>query len=56
MKTIFYIFLIIIFSICLIYFSGNVNNNKVLAANSNSASDLQLLARAINRRGQRRKL
>ena len=48
MKTICYIFLIVIFSICLIYFSGNLNDNKVLAASSNSASDLQLMARAIN--------
>ncbi len=48
MKTICYIFLIIIFSICLIYFSGNLNYNQVFAANSNSASDLQLMARAIN--------
>lgn len=48
MKTICYIFLIIIFSICLIYFSGDLNDSKVLAANSNSASDLQLMARAIN--------
>lgn len=56
MKTILYIFLIIIFSICLIYFSGNLQNNKVLAASGNSTSDLQLMARAINRRGKRRKL
>ena len=48
MKTICYIFLIIIFSICLIYFSGNLNYNQVFAASSNSASDLQLMARAIN--------
>ncbi len=48
MKKILYFILIIIFSICLIYFSGNVSDNKVLAASSNSASDLQLMARAIN--------
>lgn len=49
MKTIFYSFLIIIFSICLICFSGNLStNNEVLAASGNSASDLQLIARAIN--------
>lgn len=48
MKTIFYISLIIICSICLICFSNNLNDSKVLAANGNSASDLQLMARAIN--------
>lgn len=49
MKTILYIFLIIIFSICLICFSGDLGgNNKVLAASGNGASDLQLMARAIN--------
>lgn len=51
MRTVLYIFLIIIFSICLIYFSGSVQNNNVLAASGNSASDVQLIARAINRRG-----
>lgn len=56
MKTIFYIFLIIIFSICLIYFSGDLNNSQVLAASGSSTSDLQLMARAINRRSKRRKL
>ncbi len=48
MRTIFYSFLIIIISICLIYFSKDLSNNKILAANTNSASDLQLMARAIN--------
>ena len=48
MRIIFYIFLIVIFSICLIYFSGNLTNNNVLAATSSSTSDLQLMARAIN--------
>ncbi len=48
MKTLFYIFLIIICSICLICFSNNLNDNKTFAASSNSASDLQLMARAIN--------
>ena len=49
MKTILYISLTIIFSICLIYFSGNVENNTTLAVSGNSTSDLQLMARAINR-------
>ncbi len=48
MKTIFYSFLIIVFSICLIFFSKNLSNDKVLGASTNSASDLQLMARAIN--------
>ena len=56
MKTILYIFLIIIFSFCLIYYSGELENNKVLAAEGSRASDLQLMARAINRRSKRRKL
>ena len=54
MKSIIYIFLAIIFSFCLIYFSGRIGNNKVFAASTNSASDLQLMARAINRRSKRR--
>lgn len=48
MKKTLYLILIIIFSICLICFSGDLKNKKVLAAASNSASDLQLMARAIN--------
>ena len=49
MKTVLYIILTIIFSICLISFSGDIQNNtKVLAASGNSASNLQLMARAIN--------
>ncbi len=48
MKTIFYTFLIVIFSSCLICYSGNLKQNNVLAASSNSTSDLQLMARAIN--------
>ena len=48
MKTILYIFIIIIFSFCLIYYSGGMENNKVLAASSSYTSDLQLMARAIN--------
>ena len=56
MKTILYIFVIIIFSFCLIYYSGELKSSKVLAAGGNSASNLQLMARAINRRGKRRKL
>ena len=48
MKIIIYTFLIIILSFCLIYFSGNLENNKVLAASVNNASNLQLMARAIN--------
>ncbi len=48
MKKILYFILIIIFSICLIYFSKNISNTQVLAASSNSTSDLQLMARAIN--------
>ena len=48
MKRILYLILIIIFSICLIYFSKNIGNNSVLAATSNSTSDVQLMARAIN--------
>ena len=48
MRTTFYIILIILFSACLIYFSGNLTNNKVFAATSNTTSDLQLMARAIN--------
>jgi len=47
-KNILYIALIIIFSICLIYYSGELKRNKVLAAGGNSASNLQLIARAIN--------
>jgi len=55
MKTLIYIFLIITVSFCLIYFSSNLNkNSKVFAASTNSASDLQLIARAINRRSKRR--
>lgn len=51
MKKITFAILIIIFSVCLIYFLGNLNNhNKTLAASGDSASDLQLMARAINRR------
>ena len=49
MKKIILIFLTILCSICLIYFSKNNNESKVLAASGNSASDLQLMARAINR-------
>ena len=48
MRNILYVAIIIIFSVCLIYFSGDLNN-KVIAASTNSASDLQLMARAINR-------
>ncbi len=48
MKTILYIILIIIFSFCLIYYSGKFKRNEVLAAGGNSASNLQLMARAIN--------
>lgn len=55
-KTTFYVFFIIIFSACLIYFSGNMQNNKVLAASGSSTSDVQLIARAINRRSKRREL
>ena len=56
-KTIIYIILTIIFSICLIYFSGGIQKNtEVLAASGESTSNLQLMARAINRRGKRREL
>ena len=48
MKTIFYIFIIIIFSFCLIYYSGEMESNKVLAASNSYNSNLQLMARAIN--------
>ena len=48
MKTIFYIFIIIIFSFCLIYYSGEMGKNKVLAASNSYNSNLQLMARAIN--------
>lgn len=48
MKTIFYILIIMLFSFCLIYFSGEIEKSGVLAANSSHASDLQLMARAIN--------
>ena len=48
MKTIFYIFIIIIFSFCLIYYSGGSKSNQVLAASNSYNSDLQLMARAIN--------
>ena len=48
-KTIIYIILTIIFSICLICFSGEMQKNtEVLAASGNNASNLQLMARAIN--------
>jgi len=56
LKTILYIALIFIFSACLIYYSGELKRNEVLAAGGNSASNLQLMARAINRRSKRRKL
>ena len=48
MKNILYITLIIIFSFCLIYYSGELKRNEVLAAGGNNASNLQLMARAIN--------
>ena len=48
MKTIFYIFIIIIFSFCLIYYSGEMESNKVLAASNSYNTNLQLMARAIN--------
>lgn len=49
MKKILYISLIIICLICLIYFSENFKNNKAMASSAGtSASDLQLMARAIN--------
>ncbi len=48
MKTIFYIFIIIIFSFCLIYYSGKMESNKVLAASNSYNTNLQLMARAIN--------
>lgn len=49
MKRILYILLIIICLISLIYFSGNLKNNKTIASSSgSSSSDLQLMARAIN--------
>ena len=41
-------FIIIIFSSCLIYYSGEMESNKVLAASNSYNSDLQLMARAIN--------
>jgi len=47
-KTIFYIFIIIIFSFCLIYYSGEKESNKVLAASNSYNTNLQLMARAIN--------
>lgn len=50
MKKILYISLIIIFLIFLIYFSEDLKNNKTVASSSGSnSSDLQLMARAINR-------
>lgn len=53
-KSIIYTILIIIFSMCLICFSGEIQNNtKVLAARGENASNLQLMARAINRRSKR---
>lgn len=48
MKTIFYIFIIIIFSFCLIYYSGGIEKNEVLAASNSYNTNLQLMARAIN--------
>jgi len=48
LKTILYIALIFIFSACLIYYSGELKRNEVLAAGGNSTSNLQLMARAIN--------
>lgn len=56
MKTILYIFIATIWVICLICFSSGTQNNRVLATNGNSASNLQLMARAINRRSKGRKL
>ena len=54
LKTILFILLITIFSFFLIIFSVNSNNYIVYGENGNSTSDLQLMARAINRGGKRR--
>ena len=48
MKIIVYILIILLFSFCAIYFSCGTEKNKVLASTSSYASDLQLMARAIN--------
>lgn len=57
MKKIINNILIIIFVACLIKFIIYLNKNEVLAqATKNYSSDVQLMARAINRRGKRRKL
>jgi len=56
LKTIFYIFITIILAICLIYFSTSLGDNEVIAATGSSTSDVQLIARAINRGSKRRKL
>ena len=53
LKTIIYLILTVVFSIVLIFIFIKLDRN-VMAANGNSTSDLQLMARAINRRSKRR--
>lgn len=53
MKWCFSFLIIFIFSLSLIFYSNN-NIDVVKAASSNGTSDLQLIARAINRRSKRR--
>jgi hypothetical protein len=56
-KTLLYSFLTIILAFFLIYFSSNIKENQLLATSSNnSTSDVQLIARAINRRSKRRNI
>jgi len=52
-KKLIYIFLIILVSIFLIYFFVNLKNYAV-SIDENNSSDIQLMARAINRRSKRR--
>lgn len=57
MKLITYIYIAIIFSICMICFLCDLSEtDKILATDRNSTSDLQLIARAINRRSKGREL
>ena len=51
------ILILIIFLFIIIYFFINNKNKKIYAdVGSSNEADIQLMARAINRRGKRRKL
>jgi len=53
-KIILYLIIILVFLLILCIFK--IKGTKVLAATSSETSNVQLLARAINRRSKRRKL